>query len=159
MNETVNGHVTLDTYLVFDKAEVTNDNSYLTNRLIDFDTYVYEFHRDLYSTSDSCAEAVRSLNEYIDALDEYTKDVIEQMFDSCTFDVWKTSYTSDIEVSSDGIATIYMNSDVWFDGVNPSLPRDKIVAEIKKRIDSRHDGDLAAIADVLIAVFVNVYID
>lgn len=27
------------------------------------------------------------LNKYIDALGEYAKDVIEQMFDSCTFDV------------------------------------------------------------------------
>lgn len=91
--------------------------------------------------------------------DKYAQDVIEQMFDSCTFDVWKTSYTSDVEVASDGIATIYMNSNVWFDGDNPSLPRDKIVAEIKQRIDNRHSGNLAAIADALIAVFVDVYID
>lgn len=99
------------------------------------------------------------MDKYIDALDEYAKDVIEQMFDSCTFDVWKTSYTQDVEVTSDGIATIYMNSNVWFDGDNPSLPRDKIVTEIKQRIDNRHGGNLAAIADALIAVFVDVYID
>lgn len=158
-SEEISGHATLDTYLVFDKAKVTNENSRLTNKRIGFDTYVYEFHRDLYSTSDSYAEAVCSLDKYIDALDEYAKDVIEQMFDSCTFDVWKTSYTQDVEVTSDGIATIYMNSNVWFDGDNPSLPRDKIVAEIKQRIDNRHSGDLAAIADALIAVFVDVYID
>ena len=65
----------------------------------------------------------------------------------------------DVEVASDGIATIYMNSNVWFDGDNPSLPRDTIVAEIKQRIDNRHGGNLAAIADALIAVFVDVYID
>lgn len=53
MREDISGHVTLDTYLVFDKAKVTNENSRLTNKLIGFDTYVYEFHRDLYSTSDS----------------------------------------------------------------------------------------------------------
>lgn len=76
------------------------------------ETY-YEFHRDLYSTSDSYAEAVLSLNKYIDALGEYAKDVIEQMFDSCTFDVWKTSYTQDVEVASNGIATIYMNSNEY----------------------------------------------
>ena len=159
MSEDISGHITLDAYLVFDKAKVTNENSRLTNKLIGFDTYVYEFHRDLYSTSDSYAEAVRSLDKYIDALDEYAKDAIEQMFDSCTFDVWKTSYTQDVEVTSDGIATIYMNSNVWFDGVNLSLPRDKIVAEIKQRIDNRHSGELAGIADALIAVFVAVSVD
>lgn len=159
MDKTVNGYITLDTYLVFDTAKVTNENSRLTNKLIGFDTYVYEFHRDLYSTSDSYAEAVCSLNKYIDALDEYAKDVIEQMFDSCTFDVWKTSYTSDVEVTSDGIATIYMNSNVWFDGVNPSLPRDKIVAELKQRIDNRHSGDLAGIGNALTEVVVDVHID
>lgn len=58
MSEEISGHVTLDTYLVFDEAKVTNENSRLTNKLIGFDTYVYEFHRDLYSTSDSYAEAV-----------------------------------------------------------------------------------------------------
>lgn len=159
MSEQISGRITLDAYLVFDKAKVTNENSRLTNKLIGFDTYVYEFHRDLYSTSDSYAEAVLSLNKYIDALDEYAKDVIEQMFDSCTFDVWKSSYTSDVEVASDGITTIYMNSNVWFDGVNPSLPRDKIVAEIKQRIDNRHSGELAGIADALIAVFATVTVD
>lgn len=99
------------------------------------------------------------MDKYIDALDEYAKDVIEQMFDSCTFDIWKTSYTSDVEVASDGIATIYMNSNVWFDGDNPSLPRDKIVAEIKQRIDNRHSGDLAGIGNALIEVVIDVHID
>lgn len=80
------------------------------------------------------------MDKYVDTLGEYAKDAIEQMFDSCTFDVWKTSYTSDVEVTSDGIATIYMNSNVWFDGDNPSLPRDKIVAEIKQRIDFDGEG-------------------
>lgn len=117
------------------------------------------FIETLYSTSDSYADAVLSLNKYIDALGEYAKDVIEQMFDSCTFDVWKTSYTSDVEVASDGIATIYMNSNVWFDGVNPSLPRGEIVAELKQRIDNRHSDELAGIADALIAVFAAVSVD
>lgn len=99
------------------------------------------------------------MDKYTDALDEYAKDVIEQMFDSCTFDVWKTSYTQDVEVSSDGIATIHMNSNVWFDGVNLSLPTDKIAAEIKQRIDNRHSGELAGIADALIATFVAVSVD
>lgn len=157
MSEEISGHVTLDTYLVFDKAKVTNENSRLTNKLISFDTYVCEFHRDLYSTSDSYAEAVLSLNKYIDALGEYAKDVIEQMFDSCTFDVWKTSYTPDVEVSSDGIATIYMNSNVWFDGVNLSLPMDKIAAEMEKRLQERHSEGLAGIADELIHI--NTFID
>lgn len=84
---------------------------------------------------------------------------IEQMFDSCTFDVWKTSYTQDVEVDSDGIATIYMNSNVWFDGVNLSLPRDEIVAELKQRIDNRHSGDLVGIGNALTEVVVDVHID
>lgn len=46
MSEDISGHVTLDTYLVFDKAKATNENGRLTNKLIGFDTYVYEFHRD-----------------------------------------------------------------------------------------------------------------
>lgn len=86
--------------------------------------------------SDAHAQAERDLDKYLDALIAYSKNIIEHMFDSCTFDVWKTSYTSDVEVTSDGIATIYMNSNVWFDGVNPSLPRDEIVAELKQRIDN-----------------------
>lgn len=45
---------------------------------------------------------------------------------------------------------IYMNSNVWFDGVNLALPMDKIAAEIKQRIDNRHSGELAEIADALI---------
>ena len=43
-----------------------------------------------------------------------------------------------------------MNSNVWFDGVNLALPMDKIAAEIKQRIDNRHSGELAEIADALI---------
>ena len=39
----------------------------------------------------------------------------------------------------DGIATIYMNSNVWFDGVNPSLPRDKIVAEVRRSISAEFE--------------------
>lgn len=97
MSEDISGHVTLDTYLVFDKAKVTNENSSLTNKRIGFDTYVYEFHRDLYSTSDSYAEAVLSLNKYIDALDEYAKDDIESALDyisdaKCEFVNWQSYY-------------------------------------------------------------------
>ena len=32
MSEEISGHATLDTYLVFDKAKVTNENSRLTNK-------------------------------------------------------------------------------------------------------------------------------
>lgn len=75
MSEQISGRITLDTYLVFDKAKVTNENSRLTNKLIGFDTYVYEFHRDLYSTSDSYAEAVCSLDKYIDAWSDWMVDI------------------------------------------------------------------------------------
>lgn len=159
MCEDISGHVTLDTYLVFDKAKVTNENSRLTNKLIGFDTYVYEFHRDLYSTSDSYAEAVLSLNKYIDALGEYAKAVIEQMFDSCTLNMDKLFHTSDIVVFSDGVARNYLASTVWFNGTNPHLPIDELKAEIKNRIDNRHSGDLTGIANALIEVVVGMHID
>lgn len=159
MNAQINGHVSLDTYLVFDKAKVTAENNALVGRNIDLDTYIYRFNRDLWSVSDSHAEAARSLNEYVDALTEYVKGIIEQMFDSCTFDTYKTSYTSDVKVSSDGIATVRLDSDVRFDGANPSLSKNEIEATIKKRIDERHSGELAGIADALIAVFATVTVD
>lgn len=139
MDKTVNGHITLDTYLVFDKAKVTNENSRLTNKLIYFDTYVYEFHRDLYSTSDSYAEAVLSLNKYIDALGEYAKDVIEQMFDSCTFDVTKTSYTSNIVVTPDGVARVFADVDIEFDGTNPRLQKSELGAEVRHSISAEFE--------------------
>lgn len=47
MDKTVNGHITLDTYLVFDKAEVTSENHSLVNGKIDIDEYIYRFHKDL----------------------------------------------------------------------------------------------------------------
>lgn len=170
MNKEIAGYVWIDVYLLLEKVTFNNFNVSITDKGITLDMLLSEFEDlDSYSLPDlyagarryvkRYAEAVLSLNKYIDALGEYAKDVIEQMFDSCTFDVWKTSYTSDVEVSSDGIATIYMNSNVWFDGVNLSLPRDKIVAEIKQRIDNRHSGDLAGIGNTLIEVVVDVHID
>lgn len=159
MDKAVNGHVTLDTYLAFDKAEITGENRSLVGKEIDIDEYIYRFHRDLWSTSDNHAQAHRDLNKYVDALNEYVKDIIEQMFDSCTFDTYKTSYTSDVKVSSDGIATVRLSSDVQFNSMNPSLPKNEIKATIKKRIDERHGGKLAGIADALIAVFATVTVD
>lgn len=159
MSEDISGHVTMNVYLVFDKIKLVDRNSRYINARIDLDDYIYQFDRDLWSISDACAQAERDLDKYLDALIVYTKNIIEHMFDSCTFDVWKTSYTSDVEVSSDGVATIYMNSNVWFDGDNPSLPRDKIVAEIKQRIDNWHSGDLAGIGNALTEVVVDVHID
>lgn len=96
MDKTVNGHITLDTYLVFDKAEVTSENHSLVNGKIDIDEYIYRFHKDLWGVSDAHAQAERDLDKYLDALIAYTKNIIEHMFDSCTFDVTKTSYTSNI---------------------------------------------------------------
>lgn len=159
MNKAVNGHVTLDTYLAFDKAKVADENRALVGRKLNLDDYIYGFNRDLWSVSDAHAEATRSLNEYIDALTEYVKSIIEQMFDSCTFDTYKTSYTSDVKVSSDGIATVRFSSDIQFGGMNSSLPKNEIKANIEKRIDERHNGKLAGIADALISVFVTVSVD
>lgn len=159
MGKQISGCVTLDTYLVFDKSEVTSENGFLVGRKLNLDDYIYGFNRDLWGVSDAHAEAARSLNEYVDALTEYVKGIIEQMFESCTFDTYKTSYTSDVKVSSDGIATVRLSSDVQFDGINPSLPKNEIKATVKKRIDERHGGELAGIADALIAVFATVTVD
>lgn len=159
MDKTINGHITLDTYLAFDKAEITGENCSLVGKEIDIDEYIYRFHRDLWSTSDNHAQAHRDLNKYVDALNEYVKDIIEQMLDSCTFDTYKTSYTSDVKVSSDGIATVRLSSDVQFNGMNPSSPKNEIKATIEKRIDERHSGELAGIADALIALFATVTVD
>ena len=159
MNEEVNGHVTMNVYLVFDKTKLADRNSRYINTRIDLDDYIYQFDKDLWGVSDAHAQAERDLDKYLDALIAYTKNIIEHMFDSCTFDVWKTPYTSDVEVASDGIATIYMNSNVWFDGVNPSLSRDEIVAELKQQIDNRHSGDLAGIGNSLTEVVIDVHID
>lgn len=82
MSKTVNGHITLDTYLVFDKTEVTSENHSLVNVKIDIDDYIYRFHKDLWSISDACAQAARDLDKYLDALIAYTKNIIEHMFDS-----------------------------------------------------------------------------
>lgn len=107
MDKTVNGHITLDTYLVFDKAEVTSENHSLVNGKIDIDEYIYRFHKDLWGVSDAHAQAERDLDKYLDALIAYTKNIIEHMFDSCTFDVTKTSYTSNIIVTPDGVARVF----------------------------------------------------
>lgn len=48
MSKQVSGHITLDTYLVFDKAEVTAENRSLVNGKIDIDEYIYRFHKDLW---------------------------------------------------------------------------------------------------------------
>lgn len=159
MNKAVNGHVTLDTYLAFDKAKVTDENRVLVGRKLNLDDYIYGFNRDLWSASDAHVEATRSLNEYIDAMTEYVKGIIEQMFDSCTFDTYKTSYTSDVKVSSDGIATVRLSSDIQFSGMNSSLSKNEIKATIEKLIDERHSGKLAGIADALIALFATVTVD
>lgn len=53
MDETVNGHITLDTYLVFDEAKITSENRSLINGKIDVDEYIYRFHKDLWSVSDA----------------------------------------------------------------------------------------------------------
>lgn len=53
MDKTVNGHITLDTYLVFDKAEATSENYSLVNGKIDIDEDIYRFHKDLWGVSDA----------------------------------------------------------------------------------------------------------
>ena len=149
MDKTVNGHITLDTYLVFDKAEVTSENHSLVNGKIDIDEYIYQFDKDLWGVSDAHAQAERDLDKYLDALIAYTKNIIEHMFDSCTFDVTKTSYTSNIIVTPDGVARVFAEVDIEFDGTNPRLQKSELGAEMKKRLQERHSEGLAGIADVV----------
>lgn len=151
MNTQINGHVTMDTYMVFGKASITAENKSLVRKAIDLDTYIYRFDRDLWGTSDAHAQAERDLDKYADALGEYIKYRIEQMFESCAFDVYKTSYSSDVIVSPYGAATVRLTLDIDFNGVNPRLPKSELGAEIEKQINERH-GDLTGIAEALICV-------
>lgn len=157
MDKTVNGYITLDTYLVFDKAGVTSENHSLVNGKIDLDDYIYQFDKDLWGVSDAHAQAERDLDKYLDALIAYTKNIIEHMFDSCTFDVTKTSYTSNIIVTPDGVARVFADVDIEFDGTNPRLQKSELVAEIEKRLQERHSEGLAGIADELIHI--NTFMD
>lgn len=158
MDKTVNGHITLDTYLVFDKAEVTSENHSLVNGKIDIEEYIYRFHKDLWSTSNAHAQAQRDLDKYVDALNEYVKCKIEHMFDSCTIETDKLYYTSDIVVFSDGVVETYLTSTVWFNGFNPRLPEDGIKAEIMRQIDTRHGYGLSGVSQELIQVYRSVSI-
>lgn len=109
--------------------------------------------------SDAHAQAERDLYKYLDALIVYTKNIIEHMFDSCTFDVTKTSYTSNIIVTPDGVARVFADVDIKFDGTNPRLQKSELGAEIEKRLQERHSEGLAGIADELIHVntFINIH--
>lgn len=157
MSEEINGHVTMNVYLVFDKTKLADRNSRYINARIDLDDYIYQFSRDLWSVSDAHAQAERDLDEYLDALIAYTKNAIEHMFDSCTFDVTKTSYTSNIIVTPDGVARVFADVDIEFDGTNPRLQKSELGAEMEKRLQERHSEGLSGIADELIHI--NTFID
>lgn len=47
MNEEVNGHITMNVYLVFDKTKLADRNSRYVNARIDLDDYIYQFDKDL----------------------------------------------------------------------------------------------------------------
>lgn len=79
------------------------------------------------------------------------------MFDSCTFDVTKTSYTSNIIITPDGVARVFADVDIEFDGMNPHLQNSELGAEIEKRLQERHSEGLAGIADELIHVNTKLY--
>lgn len=79
------------------------------------------------------------------------------MFDSCTFDITKTSYTSNIIVTPDGVARVFADVDIEFDGTNPRLQKSELGVDIEKRLQERHSEGLAGIADALIHV--NTFID
>ena len=107
--------------------------------------------------SDAHAQVERDLDKYLDALIAYTKNIIEHMFDSCTFDVTKTSYTSNIIVTPDGVARVFADVDIEFDGTNPRLQKSELGAETEKRLQERHSEGLSGIADELIHI--NTFID
>jgi hypothetical protein len=159
MNEEVNGHVTMNVYLVFDKIKLVDRNNRYVNARIDLDDYIYQFSRDLWSMSDAHAQAERDLDEYLDALIAYTKNAIEHMFDSCAFDVTKTLYTSNIIVTPDGVARVFADVDIEFDGTNPRLQKSELGAEIEKQLQGRHSEGLSGIADELIHIntFINIH--
>lgn len=89
----------------------------------------------------------------------YTKNIIEHMFDSCTFDVTKTSYTSNIIVTPDGVARVFADVAIEFDGTNPRLQKSELGAEIEKRLQERYSEGLSGIADELIHIntFINIH--
>lgn len=157
MDKTVNGYITLDTYLVFDETKITRENRSLINGKIDVDEYIYRFHKDLWSVSDAYTQAERDLDKYLDALIVYTENIIEHMFDSCTFDVTKISYTSNIIVTPDGVARVFAGVDIKFDGTNPRLQKSELGAEMEKRLQGRRSEGLSGIADELIHI--NTFID
>lgn len=74
MDKTVNGHITLDTYLVFDKAEVTSENHSLVNGKIDIDEYIRRTYIDV-ETLAKCSE--RSLIETVEFVEYGNKSLIE----------------------------------------------------------------------------------
>lgn len=157
MSEEISGHVTMNVYLVFDKLKLVDRNNRYVNARINLDDYIYHFDKDLWGTSDAHAQAERDLDKYLDALIAYTKNIIEHMFDPCTFDVTKTSYTSNIIVTPDGVARVFADVDIEFDGTNPRLQKSELGAEIKKRLQERHGEGLSGIADELIHI--NTFID
>ena len=149
----------MNVYLVFDKIKLVDRNSRYVNARIDLDDYIYQFDKDLWGVSDAHAQAERDLDKYLDALIVYTKNIIEHMFDSCTFDVTKTSYTSNIIVTPDGVARVFADVDIEFDGTNPRLQKSELGAETKKRLQERHSEGLSGIADELIHIntFINIH--
>jgi hypothetical protein len=143
--------------VLVDATIVVDRNSRYVNARIDLDDYIYQFDKDLWGVSDAHARAERDLDKYLDALIAYTKNIIEHMFDSCTFDVTKTSYTSNIIVTPDGVARVFADVDIEFDGTNPRLQKSELGAEMKKRLQERHSEGLAGIADELIHI--NTFMD
>lgn len=60
-------------------------------------------------------------------------------------------------VTPDGVARIFADVDIEFDGTNPHLQKSELGTEIEKRLQERHSEGLAGIADELIHV--NTFID
>lgn len=157
MSEDISGHVTMNTHLVFDKIKLVDRNSRYVNARIDLDDYIYQFDKNLWDVSDAHAQAERDLDKYLDALIAHTKNIIEHMFELCTFGVTKTSYTSNIIVTPDGVARVFADVDIEFDGTNPRLQKSELSAEMEKRLQGRHSEGLSGIADELIHI--NTFID
>ena len=80
-------------------------------------------------------------------------------WDACTFGITKTSYTSNIIVTPDGVARVFADVSIEFDGTNPRLQKSELGAEIEKRLQERYSEGLSGIADELIHIntFINIH--
>lgn len=107
---------------MFDKIKVSQNNS-LVGKFIDFETFIQEFGYNKHNRIDLYEQARHDVNEYADALNEHVKGVIENIFESYTFNVDKLRYNKNIVAYSKGAVYVVLMSDININGTNPYLPK------------------------------------